>query len=170
MILAACLLGWAARAAPVPAAPDAKAAYLTKFAPFVVWPANAFAAPTAPLVLCIQGQDPFGASMDQAVAGQSVGAHPVIVRRIARIDPDSGCHIAYLAGSPTQSTDAALKVADGRPVLTVTDSDSPGDGRGIVHLIQINGRLQFVIDAVRAGQSGLVISSKLLALASEVKR
>ncbi len=41
-----------------------KAAYLAKFAPFVVWPEAAFAAPKAPLVLCVQGDDPFDGMLD----------------------------------------------------------------------------------------------------------
>jgi hypothetical protein len=153
-----------------PASPDAKAAYLAKFAPFVVWPPVAYAAPGAPLVLCVQGADPFGPALDRAVAGQSVDAHPMIVRRLVRINADSGCQIAYLAGAPDQSPEAALKALEGQPVLTVTDADIPGDARGIVHLVATNGRLEFAIDAARAGKAGLTISSKLLALASEVRR
>ena len=158
----------AAAAPPSPAEQSVKAGYLAKFAPFVVWPQDSFATATAPLVLCVQGDDPFGETLDRLTTGQSVGTHPIIVRRVARIDADSGCHIAYLAGSSTQSAAAALKALEGRPVLTVTDGE--GGERGIVHLVQTNGRVRFAIDSAKAGQCGLAISSKLLALASEVKR
>ena len=47
-----------------------KAAYLYKFAPFVEWPAAAFASPSSPFQLCILGRDPFGAQLDHDVAGQ----------------------------------------------------------------------------------------------------
>jgi hypothetical protein len=146
-----------------------KAAYLAKFAPFVVWPQGVFAAPNAPLVLCIQGDDPFDGMLEQLTAGKSVGAHPVIVRRMARLDPDSGCQIAYLAGSSAQSPAAALKAVEGQPVLTVTDAEA-GDEKGIVHLVLIGGRVRFMIDTAKAGHCQLGISSKLLALAVEVKR
>ena len=167
--LAACLVANAAGAASPPLELEVKAAYLAKFAPFVVWPQTAFAGPSAPLVLCVQGDDPFGGRLDRLTLGQSVGAHPVIVRRLPRLAPDSGCQIAYLAGSSAQSQAAALHAVDGMPVLTVTDADGDG-GKAIVHLVLINGRVRFVIDAGRAGQSGLAISSKLLALAADVKR
>jgi len=146
-----------------------KAAYVAKFAPFVIWPPASFAAPTAPLVLCVQGDDPFDGILDRLTAGETVGAHPVIVRRLQRLDADSGCEIAYLAGSPVQSPDAALKAVEGLPVLTVTDADS-GGGRGIVHLLLIGGRVRFTIDVAKAAQSHLGVSSKLLALAIKVKR
>ncbi len=151
-----------------------KAAYLAKFAPFVTWPQTAFAGPGAPLVLCVQGDDPFGGLLDRLAAGQSVGAHPLVVRRMPRLASDSGCQIAYVAGSPSQSQAEALRVVNGQPVLTVTDADGDSEGNsnsdGIVRLILIDGRVRFMIDAGRAGQSGLAISSKLLALAADVKR
>jgi hypothetical protein len=169
--LAVCLVATAAAAgAGPPLELEVKAAYLAKFAPFVVWPQAAFASPTAPLVLCVQGDDPFDGLLDRLTAGQSVGAHPVVVRRMPRLTADSGCQVAYVAGSPVQSQAEALRAVDGQPVLTVTDADGSGGGRGIVHLLLINGRVRFMIDSGRAGQSGLAISSKLLALAADVKR
>ena len=169
--LAVCLVATAAAAgAGPPLELEVKAAYLAKFAPFVVWPQTAFASPSAPLVLCVQGDDPFGRVLDRLTQGQNVGHHPVVVRRMARLTPDSGCQIAYLAGSPAQSQADALHVVNGRPVLTVTDADGSGGGRGIVRLVLIDGRVRFMVDAGRAGQSGLSISSKLLALAADVKR
>jgi hypothetical protein len=167
---AACLVATAAAAGGPPLEVAVKAAYLAKFAPFVTWPQTAFAGPSAPLVLCVQGDDPFGGLLDRVAAGQSVGAHPLVVRRMPRLATDSGCQIAYLAGSPLQSQADALRVVNGQPVLTVTDADSEGGAKGIVQLVLIDGRVRFMIDAGRAGQSGLAISSKLLALAADVKR
>lgn len=169
-VLAICLLGPAVATADPQPDQEVKAAYLARLAPFVVWPPSLFAGPSVPLTLCIQGGDPFGPVLDRMTAGQGVGSHPIIVRRIERLDADSGCQIAYLGGSPAQSQAAALKAVDGKPVLTVTDGDGEGGGKGIVHFVLISGRVRFEIDAGRADQSGLSISSKLLALASDVKR
>lgn len=166
-VVIACLLGVSAAAPPDI---ETKAGYLAKFAPFVIWPPGVFAGPSTPLVLCVQGDDPFGEALDRAAAGQTVGTHPLVVRRVPRLGPGSNCQIAYLAGSAAQSPAAALKVVDGEPVLTVTDWDGGGGQTGIVHLVQRQGRLRFDIDAGRAGRSGLAISSKLLALAAEVKK
>ena len=47
-----------------PAAADAsleyavKAAYLTKFIPFITWPDGALPSPTAPVTICVAGDDP----------------------------------------------------------------------------------------------------------------
>ena len=148
-----------------------KATYLYKLAPFVSWPALANAPPTAPLVICVQGSDPFGAMLDRATAGQTLGSHPVVVRRVARLEPAAGCHIAFVAGGAAQSQAQALQAVEGTPVLTVTDEGPrAARGGGIVRLLLDGGKVRFAIDAGQADRNGVAISSKLLALAVEVKR
>ena len=146
-----------------------KATYLYKLAPFITWP-SAAAEATAPLVICIQGKDPFGQLIDRAVAGQRIDGRPVVVRRIPKIDAASGCQIAYIGGSDIQPEAAALRDIGRAPVLTVTDQERGAGSPGDVHLLLLDGRVRFVIDNGQAQQQGLSISSKLLALALKVKR
>jgi hypothetical protein len=147
-----------------------KAAFLYKFGPFVEWPASAFDGPSGPFYLCIAGDDPFGAVMDQAVAGQHVGRHPVTVRRLSRAERAGPvCHVLYAAGSKAQPPTQILAAVQGEPVLTVTDA-AHGDGsRGMVSFVLQNSRVRFEIDARAAQQNGLSISSKLLSLAVNVR-
>jgi hypothetical protein len=147
-----------------------KAAFLYKFGPFVEWPAVAFDGPAAPFFLCVAGDDPFGPILDQAVAGQHVGRHPVTVRRLPKAEHGGPvCHVLYAAGSKTQPPAQMLTAVQGEPVLTVTD-DSHGDGsHGMISFVLQNSRVRFDIDARAAQQSGLAISSKLLSLAVNVR-
>lgn len=170
MGLALCLACPMASAADSQTSLDVEAAYLARLAPFVIWPPSLFSGAAVPLVLCVQGNDPFGDRLDRMTAGQGVGSHPILVRRIARLDPDSGCEVAFIAGSPAQSQSAALRAVEGQPILTVTDSDTDGGVKSMVRFVVIDGRVRFMIDAGRAGQCGLAISSKLLALAVDVRR
>jgi hypothetical protein len=170
IVTAVLALAWAAPSAAASSALEraVKATYLYKLAPFVTWPASV-AAPGAPLNICVQGTDPFGALLDRAVAGQAVAGRPVTVRRVPRLDAASGCAVAYVAGSPAQSRAQALAAVEHAPVLTVTD-EGRGAERGIVNLVLDGGRVRFSIDAGRAAAAGLDISSKLLALAVVVRR
>ena len=162
-------LGWPARAAVSDLELAVKATYLYKLAPFVTWPSGAFSAPDDTLVICVQGQDPFGPLLDRAVAGQRVGTRPIVVRRVPRLDRGSDCQIAYVGGSPAQPVSQALAAVDGIPVLTVTDA-ARGPAKGIVHLVLNGGKVRFSVNAARAEAGGMGISSKLLALATEVSR
>lgn len=140
-----------------------KASYLYKLAPFVDWPQNDAG---QPLVICVVGSDPFGETLDRAVAGQSFGARPFVIARVDTIGPDSTCNIAYIGGSAAQSTSKALHAIQGMPVLTVTDGTDPA---GIIDFAVQDGRVRFRIDQRAATENHLPISSKLLNLALSVK-
>ena len=60
---------------------EVKAAYLVKFAPFIAWPDTAFSSASAPLGICVVGNDPFGPFLDRAAAGARDGDRPVIDRK-----------------------------------------------------------------------------------------
>jgi uncharacterized protein DUF4154 len=138
-----------------------EATYLVKFAPFVAWPNAA----SDPLVLCVAGDDPFGALLDQAVSGQRVNGRAIAVRRLPRVTRGSGCDILYAAGSPAQPAAAELASVRGTPVLTVTDSERGEGAKGIISFVLLDDHVRFAIDNAAAAENGLVISSKLLSLA-----
>jgi len=165
-------LGWAALAGPSAAQQSleypVKANYLVKFAAFVEWPPGAFASPASPVVICVVGKDPFGAVLDRAAAQGSPSGRPVEVRRLARLEPRQGCHVAYLGAEQGQALSQALAAVRRQPVLTVTDSAVRG-GRGVIHFAISGNRVRFHIDDMSAQQQGLSISSRLLALALSVR-
>lgn len=141
-----------------------KAQFLYKFTLFIEWPAGAFAQPTSPVVLCVVGRDPFGGALDRAIAGQRLGPRSFLVLRLSRIEPGSGCHLAYIAGSEDQPPGAAVQALRGTPVVTVTDEAISPAARGMIHFVLRDRRVRFIIDDDAANQAGLKISSKLLAL------
>lgn len=146
-----------------------KATYLYKFAPFVGWPQAIFTRPDQPVVLCVVGEDPFGATLDEAVAGQRIGERPITLRRLARADRQSGCHIMYMAGSAAQPVAAALDAVRGTPVLTFTDEARGSPAKGIIHFVVRDDRVRFEIDEYAAAENGITISSKVLNLAISVR-
>jgi hypothetical protein len=140
-----------------------KAAYLAKLAAYVTWPAA-----DGPIVICAVGRDVFGDALDKAVAGQQINGRPLTVRKLEAVDRDSGCSIAFIAGSASQSVPAALAALRSAPVLTVTDSRW-SSARGMIHFQVAQSRVRFHIDDRAAAESKLDISSKLLALALSVR-
>jgi hypothetical protein len=143
-----------------------KAAYLAKFAPFIEWPTDAFAAPTAPLVICVVGRDPLGTNLDRAVQGQKDREHPLTVRRLVVPDPEIPCHILFVADAGL--ADATLESARMRPLVTVTEAGP--SAQGIISFVRVGNTVRFDIDVAAAQAVGLSISSKLLSLARTVRR
>jgi hypothetical protein len=141
-----------------------KATYLYKFGAFVEWPPSAFDASGGAITVCVAGRDPFDGILDLATKGQTIGARPIVVRRLDMVARDSGCQILYAGGSDRQSVDQALEAVNGAGVLTVTDAEL-GDTTGIVHFVMQDNHVRFAIDDQAAARNGLKISSKLLSLA-----
>ena len=144
-----------------------KATFLYKFAPFIEWPPGTFAATSDPLVICVVGSDAVAELVDDAVKGQTIGGHAIEVVHRPASAPDARCHILYVA----LRGPAAARVLDnvrGRAVLTVTDDASAASARGIVNFVVQDNRVRFEIDLRGAAENHLVISSKLLNLATRV--
>lgn len=168
--IAACLLGSAPARAQA-SEDTVKAAFLPKFARYVAMPAAAQPAAGAPYYLCVIGRDPFGAVIDRAAGSETIDGHPVAIRRFADADAPAaaGCHVAYLAGANDAQTAQMIAAMKRHTTLTITDSRW-GAAQGMIHFMIVSGRVRFRIDNAGAAARGLVISSRLLALAVEVKQ
>jgi hypothetical protein len=146
-----------------------KMAFLPKFAAYINWPPGALGAPADPIQLCIIGQDPFGSSLDAAVARQTIDQHPLVVRRLENTQNAGTCHVAFIGGAAQQSTSAMLQALRELPVLTITDARL-GSVRGMVHFAVKDGRVGFHIDEAAAAHSKLGISARLMNIALSVRQ
>lgn len=164
LALLLCLAGLPARAENGSVAMAVKATYLVKFAHYIAWPVSAFASPTAPLLLCVVGRDPFGTALDAAARDERVDQHPVVIRRLPAMDRGAGCHIAFLAGGAAAQ---GLPVIDGAPVLSVID-EGETKARGVLSFALRDGHVGFDVDDRLAARAGLVINSRLLSIAWSV--
>jgi hypothetical protein len=114
--------------------------------------------------------DPFGDALDRVAEGGRIGNRAIAIRRLPVVIANSGCHILFIAGSEAQSVAQGLEVVNGTNILTVTDSAPRSNIAGIIDFQIANARVRFNIDDQAASQSGLTISSHLLALALSVRR
>ncbi len=146
-----------------------KAAFLYKFGRFVEWPAAAFVTATSPFNLCIVGNDPFGATLDKVAEGELINGHSIVIHRLKTVARNSGCHILYIDKSEPQLATQVIEEIRGSSVLTVSDADTSKSGKGIIDFVIADNRVRFNIDEEAAAKNDLVISSKLLNLALNVK-
>ena len=150
-----------------------KANYLYKFEPFVDWPPEVFETATSPLVICIAGRDPFGDLLDRTVANVTLGARHVRVQRLGNDERNPHCHIVFIGG-PVATVKKWLAMLREKPMLTVTElnaaqTNSASTETGIINFVTANERVRFAIDNGAAARAGLVLSTKLLALATAVR-
>ena len=150
---------------------QAKAAFLYNFTKFVQWPESAFASKTSPLVIGVLGSDPFGPSLDQAVAGKTAEGHPLKVVRISATGSPqvSKCHILFVCSSEKERVGDLLSNLEGVGVLTVSDLDRFAQKGGMIQFDQDGGRISLVVNVGAAKKGNLVISAKLLQVAKVLK-
>jgi len=162
----------AARAAPAPRTAiqeyDLKAAFLLNFANFVEWPAHAFPAADTPITIGVLGEDPFGSSLDEIVAGETVRGRRLVVRRYPSVDRVETCHILFVGASEARRLDAILEALGQRSILTVGETKDFTSRAGIIGFEVVQRRLRLRINLGAATAAQLVISSKLLRLAEVV--
>lgn len=144
-----------------------KAAFLLNFTKFTEWPAASFAAADSPIEICILGEDPFGAALDQIVAGEIVNGRRVVSRRIKQAPTPKSCAVLFVS----QSDKGALKTLPpfGPGVLTVGEGEDFVRHGGMIAFIIENRRVRFDVNRTAAEKAGLELSSKLLSIARAVE-
>ena len=88
---------------------------------------------------CVVGNDPLGAVLDRAVAGQQVDGHPITIRHLASVTGNSGCTVMFVTGSDAQQVAAALAAVRGVAVLTVTDGATDPAAKGVINFVIHDG-------------------------------
>jgi hypothetical protein len=161
---AICLL-----AATVPAqgggpadAGQVKAAFILNFLKFVEWPT---AGPRAPITVAVIGDEAFGAVLAKAAAGQSHNGHPIEVRNAARAAETADAKLLFIAASQVRNLPSILRETEGRPVLTVGDTEGYGQAGVILNLYTFDQRVRIEANTTAAARAGLRLSSQLLRLA-----
>jgi len=146
-----------------------KAAFLFHFAQFIEWPAGAFPdGADQPLVFCVIGDDPFQGDLEGTVQGKSVAGRTVEVRHIARIQPNSGCHMAFINRKESGRAHELLASLEGAPVLTVGESEEFLRQGGMIRFCMDERKVRFEINQGAAERAHLKISARLLLLAKSV--
>ena len=141
-----------------------KAAFLYHFARFVEWPAEPAGRPSREFTIGILGENPFGSSLESAVAGKTVGGRPLVVRRASNVAEARRYEIVFV-GLEGEELTRALDGLRGAPVLTVGDADGFVRQGGIVSFARDENHVRLEINSDAARAAGLKVSSRLLSLA-----
>jgi len=145
-----------------------KAAFLFNFAKFVEWPPGSFPDASAPLQICVFGQDPFGEALRNIANEKTVNGRKLEVHQVADLQHARSCHILFIASSGKASVKQIVEALRGASVLTVGDTKGFAEQGGMINFVLENDRVQFEVSSKAAERAGLKISSKLLSVAKLV--
>lgn len=141
-----------------------KAIFLYNFSQFVEWPAASFSSEQASMVIGIVGKDPFGTYLEEAISGEKMNGHPLVIERYANADEIGACQILFINLPDTKSRDQAIAAVKDKNVLTVSDAPDFLEHGGMIKFFTRQGKLKLQVNLEVTKTANLEISSKLLRL------
>jgi hypothetical protein len=154
-------------APPASAEYQQKAGFTIRFLHFVEWPAQAVAESQA-LILGVLGSNPFDDALQQHARGQRVGQRTIEVRQLKALGDALQCHAVFISRSETNRLSEILTLLEGKPILTIGDTEGFAERGVIINMFLEDSRVRFEINQAAAAKAHLQISSKLLRLAKVV--
>ena len=142
-----------------------KAVFLFNFAKFIEWPPAKLDGPESPLVIGIIGDNPFGTLLEETIKDQTINGHKLVSRAISTTAEAAACHLLFISRSEKERLRPLLAGLKGQPVVTVSELRGFTQDGGIINLVVLNGSVKLEINPAAAGEAGVKLSSKLLAIA-----
>ena len=145
-----------------------KAAFLYNFVKFVEWPDEALPDPSAPIALCVLGEDPFGVALE-SINGKTVKGRQLVIKRFVGLQDLEVCRILFISSSEEGRLAQIFGSLKNSSILTVGEMERFIQLGGIISFTMESNKIRFEINADAAERAGLKISSKLLNLAKVVR-
>lgn len=146
-----------------------KATFISNFTQFIYWPRAAYQTADSPFVIGILGDDPFHSQIEEAVAGQKVKGHAVIVQRYQNVKDIKTCHILYICNSETERVKEIVASLPNKNTLTVSDIADFTTFGGIIRFINRENKIKLQINLAASKAAELNINPKLLQIAEIVR-
>ncbi len=169
------LAGWPLLAAPVEDEAtvlerNVKAAFIFKFTGYVEWPEGAFPQSDTPVTIAVSGDDQLAGELAQTVAGRTADDRPLLVRKLKDVDSLANVHILFVGRAEIARLPQWARVARAKPVLIVTETAGALNHGAMINFLVIRERVRFEISLEAAEKQGLKFSSRLLAVAQNVRK
>jgi len=146
-------------------APVLTAAFLYSFTRFTEWPTDALA-PGQDLSLCVIGDRAVRDALVQTVEGHALDGHPLSVQLVDAAGPLPSCHVLYVDAAQASRASALLAGSRGAAIFTVSDAEHFAERGGVAQLVRDKDRMRFTVNVTAARRARLILSSRLLSLAT----
>ncbi len=145
-----------------------KAAFLYKFLSFITWPERVMPPAGEPLVIGVMGAPDIADELGATLAGRTAQGRPVVARAVAPGEQPAGVHMLFIDRTQQHRLRAEARAARETSTLPVSEVDGALDYGVVVNFVTVDGRVRFEVSIDNAQESGITISSRLLALAYRV--
>lgn len=143
-----------------------KAVWLERFTRFIEWPDSSDVSdPSAPFIVAVIGENPFGPILGRAYAEQKIKNKKVEILYISTPDEIADCHLLFISSSGKNNLPEILSRTRNKPILTVGDTEGFAQKKVLINFYLSGKKVKFEINEKAVDESGLVMSYMLLGLA-----
>jgi len=154
---------------PIPDEYQVRAAIIVNLVRFVTLKPNRDD-PHGAIRVCLLGYDQQSALLETWLSTHFIDSRPFQVRKLMNWERPDGCQVLYTSPSERRRFDEISDALVGAGVLTIGDDRGFAVTGGSVSLPVVGDRIEIQINLVRAEQSCIVISSRLLGLAKVIRK
>lgn len=154
---------------PIPDEYQVRAAIIVNIVRFVTFKPNGDD-PHGPIRLCLLGYDQQSAVLEGYLSAHPIDGRSFQVRRLSNSERPDGCQVLYVSPGERRRFDDMSDALVGAGELTISDDRTFALSGGIVGLPLVGDRIEIQVNLVRAEQSGIAISSRLLGLAKVIRK
>lgn len=145
-----------------------KAAFLVNFAKFITWPEQALPASQQEFILCVVGDDPFGAAR-AGIERKTVNGRSIRVVHASSLKKIPACQMLFVSRSEADTLNQLAAAIGSKAVVTVSDLPDFIKAGGHIQLVTLGSRLSFIINHTAMKEQGLQANASLLNLATTVQ-
>jgi len=169
LVLSTALCRFCLAQAAIPDEFQVRAAIVVNLVRFVTWSppkGNSH----SPLVVGLLGYDQQSAALETYLSTHSIDGRQFQIRKVGHGDKTDDFQIVYVASSEQRHFEEIAEALARSGALTISDDRAFAMTGGIVGLPVVGDRIEIQINLLRAQQSSLVISSRLLGLARVIRK
>lgn len=145
-----------------------KAGFLFNFAKFVQWPEDTLA-PHEPIRLGLLAPPDVCATIEQALAGKTLGSRPLAVERLAQMSDRAPPHMVFVHRSMSPDERRLANLAEGHGILVVGETPDFAVDGGVIGFTTRGDTLRFQVNLAAARHARLQLSGQLAGLAEVVR-
>jgi hypothetical protein len=143
---------------------------LFNFTKFVEWPAQRFADDSAPIIIGILGENPFGDELETIVRNRTVNGRGIVVRRLSSASEARGVHMVFVSATEEKRFNELKDLLPASGTVVVSEITANARGSGVIVFTLKGDQVRFEIDQDAAERTGVKISAQLLKLATVVRK
>ncbi len=141
-----------------------KTAYIYNFCKYVTWPAPP---DNTPLEICVLGQDALTPLLTTLTKKKIMGKE-VVVKPHSSCSTTDCCDVLFISATKESNLNNIIQSLEGHPILTISDIEGFARKKGMIELVKRGNKIRFIINKQSLDNAELILSSRLLKLATIV--